>query len=844
MRLNIFLLGIALCATAFAKPSAEYLPATAELDASIPSPESVFGWEPGDWRVHHADLVRYMYTLAEKSDRVSIKVTGRTYEQRPLLQLVISSKENQHRIEELRAAHLHAAQTGDPDAPLVVWLGYSVHGDEASGANAAPIVAWYLAASRSAYIDELLKNTIIILDPSLNPDGLSRFASWSNANRSMTAVADRNARIHHQDWPAGRTNHYLFDLNRDWLPLVHPESRARITEYHRWLPHVITDHHETRTDGYFFQPGVPTRQHPLTTAGNLEMTRALAAYHAEAMDQAGELYFTEDMYDDFYYGKGSTYPDINGSIGILFEQPRVQGPVYDRDAGPLTFAEAIQNQVRTSLSTLKGAFELNLELKKYQAGFYAEMQQRAANAGFAAWVIGDNGDPARARELLKVFDYHQVEYQALATELNTAGQVFKPGHAWVIPVKQRQFGVVQAMLETRREFEDNTFYDVSAWSLALAYDLPVAELKRTPATQPASPAPAALGPRPGAVAWIVPWPQLRAPRLLQQLLSANLRVRVATKPFTMQDNGHKFGEGSLVILAGMQDEKLADVAFTLLREAAGQGIDVHSADTLMSASGPGLGTRHVKPVPAVKPLLITGHNTRMYDAGEAWFTLDQRLGVPPVMVDMARLSSIDLHDYTHLLLVDGRYTGIGTDLQKRIATWVTDGGILVAIQNAATWAESLCFGGDACDKNEETETADKESLAAMAYADFDDQSAQRTIAGAIVLASADKTHPIAFGYGGEIPLFRKGTTLLNASENPFATPLRYGKEPLLSGYIGKQRLEEMRGQPAVIAERQGKGLVVRFANNPLFRGFWRGTERLWVNALFFGPLVNRTELPK
>jgi hypothetical protein len=207
MRVPALILAIMLPVAASAMTSAEYLPADANLDTSIPSPESVLGWEPGDWRIHHPDLVRYMHTLAENSDRVSIKTIGYTYEQRPLLQLIISSEENQPRIEELRKAHLQATQTPDPDAPLVVWLGYSVHGDEASGANAAPIIAWYLAASRSEYITELLKDTIIIIDPSLNPDGLDRFASWSNSNRSVTAVGERNARIHNQNWPPGRTNH-------------------------------------------------------------------------------------------------------------------------------------------------------------------------------------------------------------------------------------------------------------------------------------------------------------------------------------------------------------------------------------------------------------------------------------------------------------------------------------------------------------------------------------------------------------------------------------------------------------------------------------------------------------
>jgi hypothetical protein len=206
MRILTFVLGVLLSTASLAMPSAQYLPKDAQLDTSIPSPESVLGWEPGDWRIHHPDLVRYLYTLAESSDRVSIKVTGYTYEQRPLLQLIISSKENQGRIEELREAHLKAAQTGDKDAPLVVWLGYSVHGDEASGSNAAPVIAWYLAASQSDYVGDLLENTIIIIDPSLNPDGLDRFASWSNSNRSMTQVSDRKARIHNQNWPSGRTN--------------------------------------------------------------------------------------------------------------------------------------------------------------------------------------------------------------------------------------------------------------------------------------------------------------------------------------------------------------------------------------------------------------------------------------------------------------------------------------------------------------------------------------------------------------------------------------------------------------------------------------------------------------
>ncbi|MCP4045951.1 MAG: hypothetical protein GY732_08195, partial [Gammaproteobacteria bacterium] len=258
----------------------------------------------------------------------------------------------------------------------------------------------------------------------------------------------------------------------------------------------------------------------------------------------------------------------------------------------------------------------------------------------------------------------------------------------------------------------------------------------------------------------------------------------------------------------------------------------------------GLGTSHYKVLPQFKPLLIVGKGTRSYDAGEAWFQLDQNLGVATVMVDISRLKSIDLDDYTHLLMVGGRYTDIGKSQKQRIISWINDGGILVAVQGAATWSESLCFKANDCKEIEPSDTPDQEPLNAMAYADFDDQRAQRTIGGAIVRAVLDPTHPIAYGYGKEMPLFRRGSSQLKASENPFTTPVRYAEKPLLSGYIGEQRLTEISEQAAVIAERHGKGLVVRFANNPVFRGFWRGTERLWVNALYFGPIVRSTELPQ
>jgi len=826
-----------------ARSAQEYLPADADLDPAVPTPESILGWEVGDWHVSHDRLVEYLQALAASSPRVSIKVIGSTYEKRPLLQLVFSSAGNQENLESLRLAHLGGK------GPLVVWLGYSVHGNEPSGSNASMLTAYYLAASRSRFVGELLEDSIVLLDPAINPDGLNRFASWANSNSSLHPVADPVSRLHVQNWPKGRTNHYWFDLNRDWLPLVHPSSRARITEYHRWLPHVLTDHHEqTGSPGFFFQPGVPSRQNPLTPAENLELTRALALYHAEAMDLAGQPHFTEDTYDDFYFGKGSTYPDINGSVGILFEQRAIRGQELSTSNGTETFRMAVSNQLRMSLSTLQGSWAMRERLKDYQASFHNSMLERARDRNFAAWVVGDDGDPARARAFLDVLKLHQIGYQPLAESLRAGRHEFTPGHAWVIPAQQNQFGLIEALMEQRTTFQDDTFYDVSAWTMPLAYNLPFATVGKLPRSETATESSSGLPPDRNARAWLVPWNQLEAPALLQQLLDVETRVRTATKPFSTQtQNGLlAFREGTLVIQAGIQTPEVLEKSIRILTSAALSGLPVYSLSSTRTASGPDLGAKHFKIVRPIKPLVVGGQGTSAYNVGEQWFLLDQRLGIPTPITEIQFFKDVELESYSHILLADGNYDEIEDSQKVRIARWVLNGGVLITANRAATWAGQLCFekSPDDCETIHPANGI-AEPVEPRAYADFADDKARQTIGGAIVSSRIDLSHPLAFGFQRpELPLFRRGTTELTPSANAYSMPVRYTDSPLMAGFIGEERLEAIRGQPAVIAERKGKGLVVRFANSPLFRGFWRGTEKLFINTLYFGQVVEETEMPK
>ena len=839
---------LALIATTplLARPAAAYLPPEANLDPQVPSPESVLGWQVGEWHVSHDKLVEYMRRLADTSPRVSLKEIGKSHEQRPLLLLAVSSEENAQNLDALREQHI----VGNEAEPLVVWLGYSVHGDEPSGSNAAMLLAYYLAAARSEQVTELLAGTIVLIDPSLNPDGLNRFASWVNANAGSAPVDDPATRQHRQAWPEGRTNHYLFDLNRDWLPLVHPESRARLAEYRRWLPHVLTDHHEQEQyPGFFFQPGVPTRQNPLTPQDNFDLTRALAEHHTRAMNEAGQPAFTEEAFDDFYFGKGSTYPDINGSIGILFEQKAILGQALRTSNGTETFHMAIANHLRTSLSTLTGAWTLRDRLKRYQRQFFDDMRSAANDTGIAGWLVGDDGDAGRAGQFLDLLSRHEIEFHPIGESVQAGEHRFTTGRAWFLPVRQRQSGLLRSLMEQRTQFQDETFYDVSAWTLPLAYNLPFAKVRSAPALADHAPSSSGLPPDRQAVGWLIPWNQLDASATLQKLLVAGARVRTAIKPFsaTTENALTAFASGTLLVQSGIQPEGKIDGIFSLLTEASLSGLEVYSSGSSVTAVGPDFGSDEFAVLKPVRPLLVAGRGISENRSGEIWHLLDARLGIPTTMVEHWRLGEVRIGDYTHLIWPDGEYEHVDPLLLDAIRGWVEAGGVAIAGGRASKWLEGICFEEDPelCVASEAQVVETTTPPASRPYGSFDDDVARLTIGGAIVATHLDTTHPLAFGFPrASLPIMKVGATLLAESENAYSTPVRYLDSPLLAGYVGDERLSEFSGAPAVVSEKRGEGLIVRFADNPLFRGFWRGSERLFLNALFFGQVVEATQLPE
>lgn len=838
------------------------LPEGGNYDSSIPKPVDVFGFRAGEQHVRHDQLVNYFRALAESSDRVVVETTGRTHEGREQLLAIITSPKNHANLEQIRKQHLAVAagEAKPGSAPVILWQGYSIHGDESSGSNAVPLYAWHLAANKDPQVAKMLDNVVVLIDPSLNPDGMARYAAWTTMQRSNAIVTDENHIEHNQQWPTGRGNHYWFDLNRDWLLLQHPESRNRLNILNRWRPHVVTDHHEMgKNSTFFFQPGVPDRTHPLTPKRNQQLTAQIAEYHAKHLDAIGRLYYAEESFDDFYYGKGSTYPDITGGIGILFEQASSEGQAIETPFGDRTFAESVQNQLTTSLSTLEAAYEMRDDLREYQAQFFAD----ARDNGKGAWVVSEADNPARMKAFLSNLEGHGIRFAPLDERVRENGKVFEAGKAWVIPMNQPQARLIEAMFDTRVEFENNTFYDVSTWTFPHAFDLPYARLSSVPdigTLQHAAPKNSTrFTTSDNAAAYGIDWRSDAAPALLQELLENDIKVMATTEPLPL-DNSRSLVRGSFLVPLGMQRDKRDEIERIINAAAADDALVVHALGTGL-LPGVDLGSPSIVTLEQPKVLLLIGAGTNSLEVGEFWHFADTRLDMPVTRIDRAHFGGIDIGNYTHIIMVDGRGSGWGEDEAVRLHQWMNAGGVLVTQQNAADWATDFRLYLSSGERERELdkhkdgfraavrEQEDKEKRDAAAkrtranYADFEQAYAKELVSGTIFMTDADTTHPLAYGLADrDLAVFKDRSETLPASGNPYATVARFIEQPLVSGYSSKENTEAIAGSAAVLADRVGRGLLVRFAIDPLFRSYWRGTERLMVNALYLGQAVRSTEL--
>lgn len=825
-----------------------YFPKATKFDPAVPSPEKFLGYAIGSHYTRHDQIVAYFRELAKVSNRVHVQTIGKTYEEREQIVVTLTAPENYSRLEEIRKEHITSIDPAKPvldsKAPVVVMLGYSVHGNEGSCSEVSMLVGYYLAAAQDDETLQWLKEAVIFIDPSQNPDGRDRAANWFNSYVSVPPVSDPLDKEHMEAWPNGRSNHYFADLNRDWLNLVHVESRNRVAFFHQWYPNVQIDFHEMGGNAtYYFEPTPKRHESPIIPQFIYDENAVFAGYHAKALDEIGSLYFTKENFDNLSPIYGSTYPKFYGTIAATFEQAGSRGMVQETANGPLTFPFTIRNHLATSFSSLKAAVAEKANLFKIQKNlFNYGLEQAKANAA-KAYVFGDSQDESLTQKFLGLLLQHRIQVYDLAANTSMDGKSYEKGKAFIVPAEQPNFLVIHSLFE-EIGLKDSLFYDNTGWSVIHAYGLQYTKLKTkefakgaliTSATQ----AKGTVEGGKSSYAYLLNYTEYNAGKALYQLLQKNILVKTAFKPFTANvGTGKKpYGYGTLVVPVAGQSIP-SDSLFAHLQQVSAQcNVRFSAVASGFNAGGIDLGSNNIKTVRKPEVAMAFGQGVTAGEAGQVWFLLSQQLGMPVVKLDLQYFKQAILKKYTTIVLPGGNYSAWDKSVIDKLKAWVADGGTLITFQTATAWAVQNELVKEKLSETEEKAPAAK-ATERLDFVSKQDVEGSKRINGAIFLADIDISHPIAFGLSDRRLFINKnGPTLLQKSTDKYATVAQYTDKPFINGYASKQNISKVSNSAAIILSTAGNGRVVLFADDPTYRSYWLGTARLFFNSIFFANLV-------
>ncbi len=815
------------------------------FDPKIPSPEQFLGYPVGSHFTRHDQIVAYLRELARVSDRVHFQVIGKTYEERPQVVATITAPENYARLESIRQEHLKlvdpAQGMGAANQPVIVYLGYSVHGNETSSGEAALLTAYYLTASQSEETQRWLRESVIFVDPSLNPDGRDRAANWHNSYKSFPNTTDPLDKEHVEIWPNGRTNHYLSNLNRDWLSATQVESQNRLEFFHQWYPNVHIDFHEMGANStYYFEPTPKRTQSPIVPQSSYDFNVTLARYYVETLDKIGSLYFTKEQYDNISPIYGGTYPDFFGGAGFTFEEASSRGFAQESENGVLTFPFTIRNHTQMGIATVRGAVLEKSGLFKLQKEFFQSALTQARAHAAKGYLFGDSRDQSLTNKFLQLLLRHRIQVYQLGTDASLNGKKYEKGKTYLVPSEQPYFRIVHSLFEETPPLKDSVYYDNTSWSLIHAAGLQYArltDLSKVTRGEAVTKLPVVVGEVAGgrsSLAYLLPWTEYNASRALYHLLDNGVLVKSAFKPFTSPTAAGKmeFGYGTLVIPVARQTIS-ADSLYKVVQAAAKLAeVKFYATPTGYNLEGIDLGSSNVHTIRKPTVAMIVGAGTNFEEVGQVWFLLNQHLHAPISKIDIEVFSRANLNRYNTLLLVSGNYSRLDKSVVARIKTWVGEGGTLILFKNAAEWAirQELIqerVASDSVGSKGPTERVD--------YVKQEETESARRINGGLFTADIDISNPIAFGLTDRKVVFTKNSqTILLPSRNKYATVSRYSPTPYISGYVAAANIKRIANTAAILVDQEGGGKIISFADDPTYRSYWQGTDRLFLNAIFFG----------
>lgn len=882
---------------------------TTAIDAAIPTPSSVLGYRVGDDAVRYDVLVRYLETLADASDRVTMQSYGTTHEGRSLYYLTITSPENHDRLEDIRLANAKLADPrlleGDAEAdqlvgelPGIAWLSYCIHGDEISPTDSAMLVAYLLAADGSADTTRLLDELVVHIDPLQNPDGRERYLAQLQTLRGQVLNHDVQAMQHAGLWSAGRGNHYLFDMNRDWLTQSQPETVGRTTAILHWHPHLLIDSHEMGSlDTYLFDPP----REPLNSnisPRQLQWRRLMSSDQAAAFDEQGWSYYTGEWYEEWYPGYTNAWATLIGAIGLLYEQASVNAAAVRQPAGNvMTYREAVEHNFVSSMANLETLRVNRLAiLRDYLSERKAPLM---ADGGGEVYLIAPGPDRSLHADFLDVMERHGIEY-VIASAAVDADDVVDiwgersdrktlPAGTIVIRSTQPQRALLRALLEfdprmkdeflheERHDLENDHgshLYDVTAWNLSMAYGLEAYVATRVADVNGADREIRETAPVPGdgRYGWLIPVDDSAAYRAIAHLTAAGVRVRAANKPFTIA--GRAYGRGTALVRANENDTDAGDRIRRVVEDSV---VEVIAVDSALSETRPDLGGGEFMLLHEPRVAIASQWPVSTQSFGHVWFLLDNEIGMRVSPVNIQNLGRIDLRPYNVLVLPSaGRLASVlGDSGMKRLRTWVESGGTLIAIGGSASALTDDDAGFSSVRRRRDVldsidvydEYVDREWAARRVtvstddvwgrelpvapaeeeeskpdQADDDEQRrndewARRfSPSGVVVAGRLDPEHWLSFGLDERLPLLVSGSTVF-MSKPPAQTAVRVDDvEGLrLSGLLWPEARRRLARSAYVTRERVGNGQVILFAHEPYFRAQWKGTRRILLNAVILGP---------
>lgn len=816
------------------------------------SPKEFLGYELGDRFTRHHRVVEYYQHVASAVPNVTLFKYGETYEHRALVYAVVASPENSKNLEQIRLDNLKRAgmQPGSATSKIaLVWMSYNVHGNEASSLEASMQTLYELADPGNAKSQQLLKNTVVILDPCVNPDGRDRYANFYNQYGNVPPNTHSEAKEHREPWPGGRANHYLFDLNRDWAWLTQVESQQRIAVYNQWLPHVHVDFHEQGANNpYYFAPAVEP-YHEVITPWQREFQVMIGKNHAKYFDAQGWLYFTKEVFDLYYPSYGDTYPTYNGAIGMTYEQGGSGSAglsIITKEGDPLTLKDRLTHHHTSGMSTVEVT---SLHAAKVVDEFEKYFKDNINNptAAYKTYVIKSTNNTDKINQLTGWLDKHGIAYghpsagkasKGFDYSTQTQQSFSLTTDDVIINVYQPKSRFITTLFEPQSKLPDSATYDITAWNLMYAYGLKGYAIPERvnvgKAYQPNPVENASIVAKP--YAYIFRYQSLRDVEFLAALLKKNIKVRAATQPFKV--SGETFDAGTLVVTQ-RNNENVASFDQTIQSLANEMGRKIYTTNTGFVDSGKDFGSGAVAYLKAPKVAVLIGEQISSLSAGEIWHFFEQQLKYPVTQIGTDYFKSVDLGKYDVLVVPEGYYRMFDEKTLGDVGTWVNGGGRLILIAGALNsfadqkgFSLKLYTSEDEKKAAEKKEKEQKEKEALLTYEAAERKSISDFMPGAIYKATLDKSHPLAFGLDNTYYSLRENNLRFGYLEDGWNVGIIKGKAKPVQGFAGYYANKKLDNSLVFGVEDKGRGQVIYFVDNPLFRCFWENGKMVFANAVF------------